>query len=398
MNRITIIHQHDPSIDYPGGIGTFVRSLIKYAPPEFEVELVGICADSRKHPVGSWKEMKIGERSFRFLPILHRDLAKRSGIPVSLQFTWALRHHQRLIDFHGTVLHFHRIEPSLALKKISCPMILFLHAHPNDLHNLHSEVTWARFPWLYSWLERKALPKIQRIFIVREDAVSFYRDRYLRLADRFSFLTTWVDDAVFFPLAEARKDSLKAGMLSEIGAYPGQSILLFVGRFEGQKDPLLLLRAFEALKKRQEKVILILIGTGMLEPAMRRHIRDNGFEASVRILGPQPQVKIAQWMNIADCLCLSSAFEGMPMVVIEALQCGLPVVSTDAGEARRLVNSSTGRLVPQRSPESLSQALAEVLATPPSREACQKQVAPFLARTVLKPVYEYCLSLRESNP
>ena len=394
MKRIVLIHQHDPSVDYPSGIGTFIRTLIKYAPSELEVELVGICANVREHPVGSWKELRMGERPFRFLPVLQRDPLRRSGIPLSLQFFRALQKFRRLIDFQEALFHFHRIEPALALKNLPSPKILFLHGHPQDLKNPRSEVLWTKFPWLYFLLEGQALSGMRRIFVVREDAVSFYRDRYPALADRFSFLPTWVDDAVFFPLAETGRRRLRETLLPETGLDPEGPVLLFVGRFEGQKDPLLLLKAFRELQNKQKKTSLIMIGAGRLEAAIRQFIREANLEGRIKILAPRPQPKIAEWMNAADGLCLTSAFEGMPLTVIEALQCGLPVVSTDVGEVKRLIaGSSAGRLVSRRTPEDLSNAMAELLARPPAREVCQKQAAPFLARKVLKPVYEYCLGL-----
>lgn len=76
------------------------------------------------------------------------------------------------------------------------------------------------------------------------------------------------------------------------------------------------------------------------------------------------------------------------MVVLEALQCGLPVVTTDAGEARRVVQGTTvGRLVRERTPQALGAAVAEVLRQRPDRAACQREVAPYMASKVLAQVY-----------
>lgn len=173
-----------------------------------------------------------------------------------------------------------------------------------------------------------------------------------------------------------------------MGVDPRSRWLLFAGRFEGQKDPRLLLEAFRRLNGTGGQTVLILIGTGRLEASMRVLIQQQGLSPIVRMLPPQPQPQLARWMNAADCLVLSSAFEGMPRVVVEALGCGLPVVSTDVGEARRLVqNSVTGRLVGDRTPEAFAAGIAEVLRQPPDREACRRQIAPFTARKVLAPVY-----------
>jgi glycosyltransferase involved in cell wall biosynthesis len=265
---------------------------------------------------------------------------------------------------------------------------LFLHAHPQDLRNPQTEVIWGRFPWLYFWLERRLMDAMARIYIVREDAVDWYRTRYPQHADRFAFLPTWVDEEVFTSLSDADRVRQKQQVARAHGFDPSHRLLLFVGRFEGQKDPLLLLEAFRRLNGLMQETRLIMVGEGSLESKIRAFVADRGLARLVRIVGPQPQSELARWMNVADCLVLSSAFEGMPRVVVESLQCGLPVVATEVGEVPRLVRTEqAGQLVRERTPESFGAAIAGVLRATPNRDACRQQVAAYSAQQILEHVY-----------
>ena len=386
--RILLIHQYDPTIHNVGGIGTFIKTFIKYAPSDLEVDLLGVTAEPERYPVGRWHRLKAGQKDFNFFPLVAAHPIHRGRIPLNIRLTLALRKYRPLIDFRNAIIELHRIEPASVLRDLKNPKVLFLHAHSMDLYNPHTEVVWKKCPWLYFWLERQLIQAMNQVFIVREDAVDFYRKKYPRLAERVSFLPTWSDDDIFVSLPEEERIQEKKRLAQLHGFNPAARLLLFVGRFEGQKDPLLLLESFRRLNGSLAGSELVMIGEGTLETKIRNFISQKGLGSRIRLVGPQPQSEIARWMNAADAFVLSSAFEGMPRVVVEALQCGLPVVATDAGEAKRLVaHPSAGRIVTQRTPSAFNQALQELLNQKPDRRACQSQAAPFTAGKILQKVY-----------
>jgi glycosyltransferase involved in cell wall biosynthesis len=397
--RIVLIHQYDPSIHNVGGIGTFISTFIKYAPPDMEVSLVGVTADEKKFPVGRWQRMTAGSKGYDFLPIVASHPIHRGPIPLNLRLTYALRRYRYLIDFREAIVEIHRIEPALALRHLNNPKVLFMHAHSLDLYNPKTEAVWRRFPWLYFWLERRLIHQIDRIFIVREDAVQYYREKYPKLANHISFLPTWSDESVFVSLPEEERKHLKEELARVHGFDPKHSLLLFVGIFQGQKDPRFLLESFYELNRAEDGVELVMIGEGPMESEIRAYIRDHGLTERVRIVGPQDQRDIARWMNAADAMVLSSAFEGMPRVVVEALQCGLPVASTNVGEAKRLIqHPAAGRLVEERNPKVFSEAVLDVLSQKPDRDVCQKQVASYTASHLLGQVYDIYRELKNGLP
>jgi len=382
--RVIMCHQHDPGLTHVGGIETFINTFVKYAPQDVEVSLVGVTADPAARPVGRWQRLRVGDRDVEFLPIAAGHPRRRTRVPLSLRFTWALARHRAVVDVEGAILTFHRIEPALAWRAVPAPKVLFHHLHMEDLYNPKTESAWRVAPWLYFWLERQLIDGMSRIFCVREDAAASYRKRYPALAGRITFVPTWVDEDVFDSWPEQVRRVERRQLARRFGFDPNSRLLLFVGRFEGQKDPLLLLEAFRRLNGLAAATRLVMIGEGSLEPDIRAFVDSHGLAESVLLPGPQPQAEIVRWMNAADCLCLSSAYEGMPIVVLEALRCGLPVVATATGETPRLLaGNRVGVLVHERSPEAFGQALTTLLQRPPDRRACQQQVAPFGARQIV---------------
>jgi len=388
--KLTLIHQHDPTIAHVGGIGTFINTFIGNAPEDLEVHLIGVTSQADQFRVGHWHSLSLGGRAFRFFPMLETNPVHVPTIPLSFRILWSLLRYRNKLDFQDSIIECHRIEPLLAFLGDRNPKVCFLHGNNmKDFYNPQTEVRWGRFPALYFKLEQWLLPKFDHIYIVREDAIAAYQARYQDKAVDISFLPTWVDEGIFFAMDEEERSALKEKLVAE-QSVSAERIFLFVGRFEGQKDPFRLLQAFNRIKAEGVDAALILIGDGALKADLQEFVRQNGLDAVVRFLPPLSQQGIAQWMNVADALCLSSAFEGMPRVVVESLHCGLPVVTTAAGESWRLIGDEKGgRLVTEPGIEAFANGMIDMLNKPPSRASCRQQVEEFTAKKVLTPVYRY---------
>ena len=101
--------------------------------------------------------------------------------------------------------------------------------------------------------------------------------------------------------------------------------------------------------------------------------------------------KVATYLKGADVFVLSSGYEGMPMCVLEALACGLPVASTEVGEVARVVSPGVnGELVSVHEPEQLAHAMEKCLRNVEKYrgEPCTDAIQDFLPEKVLKPIYE----------
>ncbi|HEY4866899.1 MAG TPA: glycosyltransferase family 4 protein [Candidatus Dormibacteraeota bacterium] len=103
----------------------------------------------------------------------------------------------------------------------------------------------------------------------------------------------------------------------------------FLARFTRDKDPLTLLRAFARLRRGGVPAQLAMCGGGELEEEVRVAVKLLQLP-SVTFVG-KPVDNVAEFFSAVDVLCLSSRNEGMPLVVLEAMSHGLPVVATRAG-------------------------------------------------------------------
>lgn len=122
---------------------------------------------------------------------------------------------------------------------------------------------------------------------------------------------------------------------------------------------------------------LVLIGDGPDRAALERHARECGIRHRVQFLGSVPRRSVAAWLAAADVMLLPTRAEGIANVWVEALACGTPVVTCDAGGARDVLDRpEAGRVVP-RDADMLAEAVAEVLADPPAQEAVRAAAMRF---------------------
>ena len=128
-----------------------------------------------------------------------------------------------------------------------------------------------------------------------------------------------------------------------------------VGRFNDQKDYPNLINAFAILRKSNDyNIKLSIVGHGELQPKIEALIKELELDKDITLLGRRSDVP--KLMNEADIFILSSKFEGLPTVVIEAMACECYVVATDCGGSAEILGD-TGKLVPIQDSQALANAL-----------------------------------------
>ncbi len=165
--------------------------------------------------------------------------------------------------------------------------------------------------------------------------------------------------------------------------------LVCVGRFEPQKNQKLLLRAFAEVHKQCPEAILELVGDGYLRSELEALVAELGLGDCVIMEGVSADV--AGRLNRADVFVLSSDFEGLPVSVLEAMACGLPVVSTDAGGTRDIViNEENGLIVPVGDQAALQDAMLRLCRDPALRRTMGEKSREYaLLRSVDRFVVQY---------
>ena len=145
--------------------------------------------------------------------------------------------------------------------------------------------------------------------------------------------------------------------------------VLFAGGLTARKGVGDLLEASRLLDAQGVAHELALVGGTPDEGAAAEQDVRAGAGPSARFLGPRPPADMPEVYRSADVFCLPSWYEAMPLSVLEAMACGLPVVATTVGDVPRMVDDGdSGLLVPPRDPAALAEAL-RVLLTAPERRA-----------------------------
>jgi glycosyltransferase involved in cell wall biosynthesis len=183
-------------------------------------------------------------------------------------------------------------------------------------------------------------------------------------AERLHVLPYAVDGEVF--RQPQHGDRLRIRARLGVGA---ETIALVVGRLAPEKNPLGMLDAWACLGEGERAGrCLVIVGDGPLAKELRQSVSRLGLASSVRIEGEQEDV--VSWYQAADVLVIASHREGLSNAMIEALACGLPVISTRVSGSSVIEGPpAVGRVVELGNMAQLAEALRNVLADDALRSA-----------------------------
>lgn len=189
-----------------------------------------------------------------------------------------------------------------------------------------------------------------------EVAESLRRRHLLPGAGKSSVIPNGVD-----PVALTGTAADRERVRNELGLSPSTFLWLAVGRLWEQKDYSSMLQAFQPLAPAPAR--LAIAGRGPLLDELKAQAQQLGIGGDVAFLGVRHD--ISALLSAADGLVLSSAWEGMPNVVMEALAAAVPVVATRVGGVLELVEpGKSGFVVPPRDPGALSEAMQRLMKLP----------------------------------
>ena len=157
-------------------------------------------------------------------------------------------------------------------------------------------------------------------------------------------------------------------------ALPRSPLYVSVGRLSGQKNFPLLLRAFASLDDPAAR--LVIVGEGNDRAKLERLAADLGITARLNLPG---HCDPAPYLAAASAFVLSSDYEGVPAVVIEALAAGLPIAGTDCSVSMQALtgHGAFARLVSLRDEAALADAMEHVLAMPFDPAAARRSTQAF---------------------
>jgi len=257
---------------------------------------------------------------------------------------WRLR--QILRRFRPDVVHSHLVHANLfariARLFVRMPVLI------STAHNINEG---GRLRML---LYRLTDPLCDYMTNVSQDAV----DRYVRIKASPKSKIKYIPNGINLGRFRSN-DSERNDIRRELGI--GDSFMwLAVGRLVEAKDYPTMLQAWSESIAAGGEGHLVIVGIGPMQEEIEGLARKLGIENRIRLLGIRKD--IPRLMNAADAYLMSSRWEGMPIVLLEAAASELPIVATDVGgNAEVVVHGQSGRLVPPENPGALSAAMTDTM-------------------------------------
>jgi len=208
-----------------------------------------------------------------------------------------------------------------------------------------------------AWTARLARRSGARILTVSQRA----RDRLAGEigidATDISVIPNGVDTRRFTPVDPPRRAALR----QSLGITPGEMAIGIVGSLTPIKRHDLLLDAFASVASDAPSLVMVIAGDGPLRGALEVRAAALGIDRRVHFLGPRKN--IATILPALDLYVCASDSEGQSNAVLEALACGLAIISTDVGDHHELIiRPRAGIVIPSGDPMALAKALRQLCA------------------------------------
>jgi len=251
------------------------------------------------------------------------------------------------------VLHSHMVHANLMARAVRLfarvPVIV------STIHNIYEGGPL----WMAAYRVSNGL--VDHMTIISEAAADRFVKEGIVPRELLTCVPNGVDTERFRQVAPGTREALR----SSIGV-DDRFVWLAVGRFEIAKDYPNMLHAFAQVCQRDSSAVLLLVGHGSLQQETESLAQSLGLGDRIRFLGVRSDVP--EVMAAADGYVMSSAWEGMPIALLEAAAAGLPIVATRVGGNHEVVrDGESGFLVPPRDHEALGQAMLRLMEQAPER-------------------------------
>jgi glycosyltransferase involved in cell wall biosynthesis len=255
-----------------------------------------------------------------------------------------------LIHVHGHPYLSSLLAAKLA-KKYSKPLVLTQH---NTFIEYESSF-WDHVEWLNDYaIGRQVLKEADKIVVV-SNATGNYVLSLGADPEKIRVLHNGVDVNRFRPLT-----GVKDEMRKKLGISKDSSVVLTVRRLVYKNGIDTLIESAKKAIKKNPRLVFLVVGKGPDFEKIKEEIEQLGIEKNFRLTGFISDGSLPFYYNAADFFVLpSKSGEGLPLVALEAMACGVPVIATNVGGTSEVIKEDYGKLVPPNSPNSLAEAILE---------------------------------------
>lgn len=253
-----------------------------------------------------------------------------------------------------TIIHSHMVHPNILIRVIR-PFLpkttLICTAHNID------ETGGKKLGKLREIIYRVTDPLCDMTTQVSQAGLQIYIKKKIVKKNKIMYIPNGIDTKLYKPDTQIRYM-----LRSELGL-SNKFVWVAIGRMEPQKDYINLINAFSEVVKKYKNSILVIIGDGFMRHIIIDLIDKLGLSDHVMLLGIRKD--IPKLLNIADGFVMSSSFEGLPLVLLEAAATQIPMVVTDVGGNKEIVqDSKSGYLVPPKNYIALAKKMLILMMQP----------------------------------
>jgi len=350
-------------------------------PDRFETILIGGSPEAGEEDLMP-KAKELGVRTIR-LPEMRRSIRPFDDLRAFRRLCQVFRRER------PDIVHTHTAKAGalgrLAARACGVPIVV---------HTFHGHVLSGYFPpavcLLFRVAERILARLTDRLVTLSPGQMRELSERHgIASAERFCIIPVGVDLRRYLRCRERR-----GNLRRELELDPGTRLIGWVGRMVPVKDPLLFLELCAGLCRQSAAPHIVLVGDGPLRPAVAARAGELGIQHRTHLLGYRRNME--EIYADLDLLVLTSRNEGTPVSLIEGMAAGLPVVAVDVGGVRDILRDYTpARLVAERTPAALAEAVASVLAQMPIRGDGSRIAARFSSERLIADIeqlYEVLLA------
>jgi len=284
------------------------------------------------------------------------NIGFRLGIPYAIPQINSLKTFLESIKSSDLIhVHGHPYPSSLIAAKIakrySKPLVLTQH----NTFIAYAGIVWDHVEWLNDYAIGKQVLKEADKIVVVSNATKNYVLSLGAKPEKTEVLHNGVDLNRFRPLT-----GIKDEMRRKLGITKDLNVVLTVRRLVYKNGIDTLIESAKKAVKQNPRLVFIVVGKGPDFEEIKEKIAQLGIQKNFRLTGFISDEALPLYYNAADFFVLpSKSGEGLPLVALEAMACGVPVISTNVGGISEIMNEDYGKLVPPNSPEALADAILD---------------------------------------
>lgn len=259
-------------------------------------------------------------------------------------------------EFKPDVIHAQHIWTLAGIAAKCCKpkdIPLVITCHGTDLMGIKGEEE-KKNKWGTKWA-KEATEYANTIVTISKDSKQLTESMFPETKEKIIWIRNGVDSHVFL-----KNDKIdKKQVLNSLGIEDKYDrIVTFVGKLTKFKGVDVLLDAAKIYEK--DNILTMIAGDGELRDELKEQAKRLNLK-NVLFLGNQPQNKLNEIYNIADCSCVPSRGEPFGLVAAEAMLCGTPVIATNDGGLVDFVTPDVGILIDPDRPDELAEAVEKIL-------------------------------------